>query len=365
MKKQALLVTLALAAGCDGTLGGRSDSGRVDTGRTLDTGPIADTGPRADIGPNDAPPLADDANIDAATVPPDAYTSPDAYVNYGNDQAVVVRHTLPSSLACSATTTATVTMRNTGDTTWSGSTNYALHALNSEDVLLTGGEWVSLGADVPPGGEFTFTFGLSAPGAGTYLTRWQMVRGGVRDFGEVAASNVGVACDGPWRVFPVVIDGTFTMPEHEQRIASRNVSLLRLGHSITGNDAIDNAVLGGGAPDGGIWLSGSFHFEIDAGGQATAASWITVFSPEHFPVTGGLYGNGEIHMGSSVGVDISGLLKNGQVTGYVAESGGRLTRGSDVWNRLPLADQNYLRGIWYGDEIVYVHGRMSGTGVLR
>jgi hypothetical protein len=294
---------------------------------------------------------------------PDAFTV-DAYTYTGTDLAVVARHTLPSSLACAASTTATVTMRNTGDTTWSSAANYALHAVNSEDLFLTGSEWIALGGDVPPGGEFTFSFPLSAPGPGNYPTQWQMVRGGVRNFGDVAASSVNVAC-GAFRSFPAVIDGTFTMPAHEQRIASRNAALLRTGNVITGNDAIDNAVLGGGSPDGGIWLSGSFHFEIDAAGQNTAASWITVFSPEHFPVNGGIFPNGEIHMGSPVGVDISGLFKNGVVTGYVAEGGNSISFEGDIWNRLPIADQNYIRGIWHGADLSFVHGRMTGTGVLR
>lgn len=359
----SFVMALGLAgAGCDGTLGGGQDSGRRDAAR-VDTGPLADTGMSMDGGPVDA----FSPTVDDAFTPPDVFTPrPDAYIDYGNDQAVVVRHSLPSSLACSASTTATVTMRNTGDTTWSSAGNYMLQAVDSEDVFLTSGEWVALTADVPPGAEHTFTFALSAPGPCTETTRWTMVRRGVRTFGDEAASTVNVVCDGPWRTFPVVIDGTFTMPEHDQRIASRNAYLVQSGMGITGDDAIDNAHSGGGPPDGGQWLSGNFHFEIDAAGQNTSASWISAFGGEHYPVMGGLYGNGEIHMGSSgLGVDISGLLKNGTVTGYVAAGGERITYGADDWNRLPIADQNNLRGIWHGSELTFVHGRMSGTGTLR
>lgn len=356
----ALMAALGCASGCDGNLGGRADTGRVDAPRPGDTG-------GADVGAIDTGSLEADADMDAAAPPTtDALVAlDDAYTYLGTDLAVVVSHTLPSSLACAGATTASVTMRNTGDTTWSSVGNYALAAVNSEDLFVVESDRVALSADVPPGGELTFSFPLSAPGPGVFPTRWQMDRGGVHTFGDVAASNVSVACAGPFRSFPAVIDGTFSMPAHAQRIASRDAALLRTGNVITGNDDVDNAVLGGGSPDGGIWLSGRFHFEIDAGGQNTAASWISVFSDEHFSVNGGIFPNGEIHMGSPAGLDISGLFKNGVVTGYVAEGGNAISFEGDVWNRLPMADRNYIRGIWHGTELSFVHGRMSGTGALR
>lgn len=52
------------------------------------------------------------------------------------------------------------------------------------------------------------------------------------------------------------------MPDHETRIASRNTSLVNAGHSLTKADGTPrsedelNAILGGGTPDGGIYLSG-------------------------------------------------------------------------------------------------------------
>jgi hypothetical protein len=157
-------------------------------------------------------------------------------------------------------TTARVTVRNTGDTTWTRDGSYALGAVNPEDVLLTAGDRVDLGpaVAVAPGSEYTFDLVLSAPGAGAYTTEWRMVRGGVRWFGDSATSTVSVVCDGPFRVFPAVIDGRFDMPEHVQRVASRDASLVRLGHVITGNDDIDNAVLGAAVPTAGSGSVGAF-----------------------------------------------------------------------------------------------------------
>lgn len=359
MKSLVILVVLAgtlAEAGCGEArrrtapdAGLRDAQGEVDGGRDEEDAAAMDTGESTDVG----------VSPDSSLVMADA--------SIGDDGALVVSHSLPTGLSCSGVTTARVTVRNTGDTTWTRDGNYALGAVNPEDVLLTAGDRVDLGpaVAVAPGSEYTFDLVLSAPGAGAYTTEWRMVRGGVRWFGDSATSTVSVVCDGPFRVFPAVIDGRFDMPEHVQRVASRDASLVRLGHVITGNDDIDNAVLGGGSPDGGIWLSGRFHFEIDAFGQNTSASWISVFSDEHYPVNGGIYPNGEIHMGSPAGLDISGLFKNGVVTGYVAEGGAIITRGGDVWNALPVADQNYLRGIWHGADLSYVHGVMSGTGVVE
>ncbi|MDP3273924.1 MAG: hypothetical protein Q8Q09_01935 [Deltaproteobacteria bacterium] len=363
MFKPASLMVLASLAACVDPLD-PSDIARRNRG-DVGADALGDSNPRTDAFTPDAEPVTPDVTPDVTPVTPDAAPmGQDAAIDLGIDMAVVVSHTLPSSLACAATTPATVTLRNTGNTTWSNATNYALQAVNSEDLFLTGSENVALGFNVPPGGEYTFRFTLSAPGAGNFPTQWRMVRGGVRRFGDVAERMIRVVCTDPFRAYPVVIDGTFSMPAHEQRIASRNTSLLSLGHRITGNDEIDNNVLGGGSPDGGIWLSGSFHFEVNAAGQNTPASWLRVFAYGPFPVTGGIYPNGELHMGSE-GIDISGLLKNGVVTGYVAEAGRTVGFESALWNRLPMADQTNLRGIWHGAELTYVHGRMSGMGVLR
>ena len=78
-------------------------------------------------------------------------------------------------------------------------------------------------------------------------------------------------------------------------------------------------------------------------------------------VTGGVYPNGEIHMGSPAGVNISGLISGGTISGFIAEAGMTVTRGDSVWNSLSTTDRANLRGITYGNDIEYVHGLMSGT----
>lgn len=59
--------------------------------------------------------------------------------------------------------------------------------------------------------------------------------------------------------------GSIDPPPHDVRIANRNRQLASIGYVLTGNDAIDNAATGGGGDDGGIYLTGGFAFETDAG----------------------------------------------------------------------------------------------------
>lgn len=160
-------------------------------------------------------------------------------------------------------------------------------------------------------------------------------------------------------VFPCIIEGNFDMPSHEARIAARNTSLLNHGHNITGEDAVDNEVLGGGAPDGGIWLAGSYHFEIDSVGQKIdGKSWIKVFSDERYPVTGGVTGSGEIWMGSpAAGATITGKIVGSAIEGKVSETGMIAEIDSDMQ---PNLDGN--RVTRDGKECLeYVHGVMSGV----
>jgi hypothetical protein len=57
--------------------------------------------------------------------------------------------------------------------------------------------------------------------------------------------------------------GTYDPPSHEERIRLRNLSLAGRGIAVTGDDNVDNANAGGGPPDGGIWMAGSYSFETD------------------------------------------------------------------------------------------------------
>jgi endonuclease/exonuclease/phosphatase family metal-dependent hydrolase len=113
------------------------------------------------------------------------------------DNAEVVAFDLPAGLACGQPYPATVTMRNTGTTTWTAGEAIRLGAAGDSDPLGGPGR-VELppGTSVAPGITHAFPLALRAPlASGTYLTDWQMVREGVRWFGGVASRDVLVSCD--------------------------------------------------------------------------------------------------------------------------------------------------------------------------
>lgn len=115
------------------------------------------------------------------------------------DAAEIVSATLPQALACGQKFAAEVRVRNAGAATWTRAYGYKLGAVDDGDPLFTGDTRVQLegGEIVAPGDAYTFAFELTAPAtAGSYTTDWQMVHEGVQWFGEVAAQQVTVTCEG-------------------------------------------------------------------------------------------------------------------------------------------------------------------------
>lgn len=73
--------------------------------------------------------------------------------------------------------TASVTMKNTGKTTWTSAANYTLGSENPADNVTWRTNRVKLTSTVAPGQNHTFTFTVTAPTAtGTYNFQWKMVR---------------------------------------------------------------------------------------------------------------------------------------------------------------------------------------------
>jgi hypothetical protein len=135
----------------------------------------------------------------------------------------------------------------------------------------------------------------------------------------------GVVLDQGVKYYPCMLEGSIDMPDHDERIKARNLELVANGHGVSDDEARNNAIGGGGAPDGGMWLSGTFHFEIDANGQQIPdKSWVTLFSAEHFPVTGGILPDGSINMGSIGGVTIQGSVASGKPVGRVMHGDGKV-----------------------------------------
>lgn len=115
------------------------------------------------------------------------------------DDAVIDAADLPGTLACGATYSASITVRNTGTTTWDD-THYKLGTVDDSDPLYTQGTRIYLpsGTSVAPGQSHTFSFDLVAPSTpGTYTTDWQMVHELVAWFGGIAQQQVEVQCAAP------------------------------------------------------------------------------------------------------------------------------------------------------------------------
>ena len=169
---------------------------------------LGDTGPTGDATPDAAAPEVGEAPPDVGgpaidtTQPADTVVVPDAS-DAGStpplgDDATVVTTDLPSTLPCGGTWPASITMKNTGTTTWTRDGGYKLGTVGDEDPFY-GPEprvWLPEEAAVAPGETWTFSFALTAPPSpGTHTTDWQMVHESVQWFGGVAAQQVQVQCE--------------------------------------------------------------------------------------------------------------------------------------------------------------------------
>lgn len=102
--------------------------------------------------------------------------------------AEFISQNLPVSLAVGERAQVSLTVRNSGSSTWTPAAGYKLGSQNPQDnSLWTGGTRLYLAADeaVAPGEEKIFTFFIQAPDLpGTYAFQWRMVQEGVEWFGS-------------------------------------------------------------------------------------------------------------------------------------------------------------------------------------
>ncbi len=103
----------------------------------------------------------------------------------GTNNAHFVSQTVPATLTTGQAFGVTIVMVNTGSTTWTAATGYALGSQNPTDNTTWGPNRVALPNSVDPGGSVSFAFNMTAPAvAGTYNFQWRMVQEGVEFFGE-------------------------------------------------------------------------------------------------------------------------------------------------------------------------------------
>lgn len=75
--------------------------------------------------------------------------------------------------------------------------------------------------------------------------------------------------------------GSYGPPDHDERIRLRNLSLANRGIAVTADEAENNRNAGGGDPDGGIWMGGSYAFETDANCNVTKGKTLIFYAYEY------------------------------------------------------------------------------------
>ncbi|MBA5689970.1 NBR1-Ig-like domain-containing protein [Rugamonas apoptosis] len=117
----------------------------------------------------------------------------------GNGAQLVRQSSPPANMTAGQSYTVSVTMKNTGGTTWTaqGSKPYSLGSVGDNGAWGMGR--VGLGGNtVAPGQEYTFSFTITAPArAGTYNYRWQMVQDGEAWFGDMSTAPTSVDVSAP------------------------------------------------------------------------------------------------------------------------------------------------------------------------
>lgn len=130
------------------------------------------------------------------------------YPQYVGDNAAFVSQSVPTTMTAGQSYNVSVTMRNTGASTWftaADGSGFKLGTQNPQDnTLWTGGTRIYLppGVSVPSGAEYTFNFTVTAPSVcGNYNFQWRMVHEGVQWFGEytpnvvISLTGCGSSCD--------------------------------------------------------------------------------------------------------------------------------------------------------------------------
>ncbi|UTY55835.1 RHS repeat-associated core domain-containing protein [Massilia sp. erpn] len=136
------------------------------------------------------------------------------------DDAAMVTLSVPAQMTAGQTYNASVTVKNTGNTTWPAGGEYRLGSQNPQDNYNWGNNRVLLGSAVAPGQQYTISFQVNAPSqSGSYNFQWRMVREYIAWFGATSANAV------------VQVSGT--APAAPQLTVTRTPSPMTAGGSYT------------------------------------------------------------------------------------------------------------------------------------
>jgi uncharacterized repeat protein (TIGR01451 family) len=108
-----------------------------------------------------------------------------------HNDASFVSQTVPATMVPGQTYNVSITMRNTGASTWTPDGDYQLASENPPDNQRWGVNRVNLNSIVLPGADGTFSFTVTAPATGAQSFQWRMIQQGVERFGALT-TNVNV-----------------------------------------------------------------------------------------------------------------------------------------------------------------------------
>jgi hypothetical protein len=110
---------------------------------------------------------------------------------FAANDAKLITMTVPAVVEPDADFTASITLKNTGDTTWTTADGYALGSESLKDNTRWGTSRLALTADVAPGAQATFTGTFHSPAIpGAQVFAWKMIQENVESFGEPAVTSI-------------------------------------------------------------------------------------------------------------------------------------------------------------------------------
>jgi hypothetical protein len=109
--------------------------------------------------------------------------------------AQMVSSDIPATMTAGQPYIVNITVKNTGTNTWTAADSYKLGAVDGSDSFTTKTRQLLGSSDsITTGQSKTFTFTITAPpAAGSYITDWQMLREGVKWFGDKLTRSVTVS----------------------------------------------------------------------------------------------------------------------------------------------------------------------------
>ncbi len=162
----------------------------------------------------------------------------------GTNGASFVSQSVSSSMTAGQTYSVSVTMLNSGTTTWTAANSYKLGSQNPQDNTTWGFNRVSLPSSVAPGSQVTFNFTVTAPSsAGTYNFQWKMIQEGTAYFGS-ASTNVAVS----------VVSGGGGGPNNAQYMSQSVPTTMMPGQSYTVTVTMKNTGTSSWTSSGGYKL---------------------------------------------------------------------------------------------------------------